>query len=112
MLAKKNPSKTKSWKELADHYETMKNVHIKDLFADDPGRFEKFSIRFNDILVDYSKNRITPKTLKLLIALTNEIGLLTLGGKVRDFGTTLGCATDYVSRVSRGSLVQVAEAIA
>jgi glucose-6-phosphate isomerase len=75
MLAKINPSKTKSWKKLCDHYETMKHVHMKDLFADDPGRFEKFSIRFKDILVDYSKNRMTDETLELLIGLANEVGL-------------------------------------
>ncbi|MCP4668318.1 MAG: glucose-6-phosphate isomerase, partial [Deltaproteobacteria bacterium] len=75
MLAKKDPSKTKSWKKLAHHYETIKHVHMKDLFADDPGRFEKFSIRFNDILVDYSKNRISEETLALLIGLAHEVGL-------------------------------------
>ncbi|MBW1862307.1 MAG: glucose-6-phosphate isomerase, partial [Deltaproteobacteria bacterium] len=55
MLPKINPIKTKSWDKLTDHYEKIKNVHMKNLFADDPERFKKFSIRFNDILVDYSK---------------------------------------------------------
>ena len=75
MLTKINYSKTKSWEKLTDHYKMMKNVHMKDLFADDPERFEKFSITFNDILVDYSKNRISEETLKLLVGLADEIGL-------------------------------------
>ena len=75
MLPKINPIKTKSWDKLTDHYEKIKNVHMKNLFADDPERFKKFSIRFNDILVDYSKNRISEETLNLLIGLVHEIGL-------------------------------------
>ncbi len=75
MLPKINPVKTMSWDKLTDHYEKIKNVHMKDLFSDDPERFKKFSIRFNDILVDYSKNRISEETLKLLIGLAHEVGL-------------------------------------
>jgi glucose-6-phosphate isomerase len=75
MLTKINPTKTENWKKLADHYEKMKNVQMKDLFADDPERFAKFSIRFNEILVDYSKNRLSGQTLKLLTGLADEIGL-------------------------------------
>jgi glucose-6-phosphate isomerase len=75
VLKRINPLKTKSWKKLVDHYEIMKNIHMKHLFADDPERFKKFSIRFNDILVDYSKNRISGKTLRLLIGLAHEVGL-------------------------------------
>ena len=48
---------------------------MKDLFAEDPKRSRKFSIKFNDILVDYSKNRILKETLKLLFGLADEIGL-------------------------------------
>jgi len=75
VLKKINPVKTKSWKKLADHYEMMKDIHMKHLFADDPERFKRFSIRFNDILVDYSKNRISGKTLRLLIGLAHEVDL-------------------------------------
>ncbi len=75
MLAKTNPTDTNSWKKLTDHYEIMQNVHMRDLFAEDPERFNTFSIRFNDILVDYSKNIITGETLKLLIGLADETGL-------------------------------------
>ena len=75
MLNKVDPIKTESWKKLAHHFEGIKDAHMRSLFAEDPQRFKKFSIRFNDILLDYSKNRIRPETLKLLIGLTVEIGL-------------------------------------
>ena len=72
MLNKANPTNTESWKKLADHFGKMKDVHMRDLFAQDPDRFNKFSLRFNDILVDYSKNRITEETLDLLMGLAHE----------------------------------------
>ena len=75
MLPKVNPVTTKSWQILGRHYTKMKKVHMKTLFAEDPQRFKKFSCRFNDILIDFSKNRITAETLKLLIALVKECGL-------------------------------------
>ena len=75
MLKKIDPTKTKSWQLLSEHYQELKPVHMRDLFREDPGRFEKFSIPFNDILVDYSKNRITEETLRLLIELAEEAGL-------------------------------------
>ncbi len=70
-----NPATTKSWQNLQRHYEKTKNIHMKTLFAGDPQRFNKFSIRFNDILVDFSKNRITEETVKLLITLAEKAGL-------------------------------------
>jgi glucose-6-phosphate isomerase len=75
MLKKTNPTETQSWKNLVDHFEETKCVHMKDLFADDPDRFKKYSIRFNDIFIDYSKNIITEETLKLLLELADEVGL-------------------------------------
>ena len=75
MLAKVNPVTTKSWQSLNRHYAKMKKIHMKTLFAEDPQRFEKFSGRFNDLLVDFSKNRITEETLKMLFALAKECGL-------------------------------------
>jgi glucose-6-phosphate isomerase len=75
MLPKKNPVTTKSWQDLSRHYAKMKKIHMKLLFAEDPQRFEKFSRRFNDVLVDFSKNRITEETLRLLSALAKECGL-------------------------------------
>ena len=75
MLKKINPTDTQSWKNLVDHYKKMKIVHMRDLFADDPDRFKKYSIRFDGILLDYSKNIITEDTLKLLLKLTDDVGL-------------------------------------
>jgi glucose-6-phosphate isomerase len=72
MLPKVNPIMTKSWQSLNRHYAKMKKIHMQTLFAEDPQRFNKFSRRFNDMLIDFSKNRITEETLKLLIALTKE----------------------------------------
>ena len=75
MLHKANPTKTKSWQHLSEHFEKIKDGQMKDLFAKDLQRFNRFSIRFKDILLDYSKNRITEETLQLLIELADEIGL-------------------------------------
>ena len=75
MLNKINPTETKSWDGLTNHFNDIQKIHIKTLFAEDPERFKKFSLRFNDILVDYSKNIFTDKTLQLLIALARETGL-------------------------------------
>jgi glucose-6-phosphate isomerase len=75
VLKKFNPTETKSWRKLAGHYEKIKSLQIKEFFATDPGRFEMFSIRFNDILLDYSKNRVTAETMQLLFALADECGV-------------------------------------
>ncbi len=75
MLNKINPVKTKSWKNLSEHYRKMKNIQMKDLFNKDQNRFDKFSIKFNDILIDFSKNIITDETLTLLLDLACEIDL-------------------------------------
>lgn len=82
MLNKINPIKTKSWNSLAEHFNDIQHIHMKTLFAEDPDRFKKFSIRFNDILVDYSKNIITNETLRHLIALARETGLEDAIGKM------------------------------
>lgn len=66
---------TKSWKALQTHYADFSAVHMRDLFAEDPARAEHFSLQQGQILLDYSKNRITQKTLDLLIELAREAGL-------------------------------------
>ncbi|MCS6989510.1 MAG: glucose-6-phosphate isomerase [Chloroherpetonaceae bacterium] len=65
-------TKLASWKALQQHYKKVKKLHLRDLFAEDPKRFEKFSAKFNDILLDYSKNRVTSETMKLLFQLARE----------------------------------------
>ena len=75
MFPKVNPTTTSAWKELKAHYTDAKSLHIKDLFAKDKKRFEKFSIQEGDIIFDYSKNRITPITMRLLQKLAKECQL-------------------------------------
>jgi len=57
---------TAAWKDLQAHYEKMSAVQMRDLFAADPARFEKFSTSFEDILLDFSKNIVTAETMELL----------------------------------------------
>jgi len=62
---------------LAAHYQTIGNLHMRDLFAADPGRFGKYSLRLDDILFDYSKNRATDETMALLFDLARQAGVET-----------------------------------
>ena len=64
-----------AWIALQDHHRKIHNHSIRDAFVEDPDRHDKFSIHFNDILFDYSKNRITEQTLPLLIELAKFAGL-------------------------------------
>lgn len=61
-----------AWQALSRHYDEMTGLHLRDLFADDPLRFDKFSLYFNDIILDYSKNRVTEETMNLLFELARE----------------------------------------
>lgn len=74
-MQKINPTKTNAWIKLKEHYEQIKTVHMRDLFASDKDRFTKCSIRFSDILMDYSKNIISEETIKLLLDLVYEVHL-------------------------------------
>jgi glucose-6-phosphate isomerase len=64
-----------AWLALARHAETVAPLHLRDLFANDPGRFERFSLRLDDLLLDFSKNRITAETLRLLLDLARQAEL-------------------------------------
>ncbi|MEO6330528.1 MAG: glucose-6-phosphate isomerase [Ginsengibacter sp.] len=75
MLPKINPTTTKAWQLLKEHYTEMKQVHLKDLFKEDNIRFNKYSLLIGDITWDYSKNLITEKTLALLLQLAEECNL-------------------------------------
>jgi glucose-6-phosphate isomerase len=61
-----------AYSALKEHYSKIAPLHMRDLFAQDPSRFDKFSARFNDILLDYSKNRITDETIVLLLDLARQ----------------------------------------
>ena len=67
--------KRKAWKALGLHYKSMQALHLRDLFAGDPTRGERMTAEAAGLFLDYSKNRITDETLKLLIDLAGESGL-------------------------------------
>ena len=67
-----NPTQTRAWKQLAAHFEEIGELHMRDLFTEDPQRFERFSLHCGDLLLDYSKNRITAETMQLLFELAGE----------------------------------------
>jgi len=75
MLPKINPTNTAAWNSLQEHFSEMKNVHMRELFKNDPDRFQKYSIANRDIVFDYSKNIINDKTIQLLLQLANECKL-------------------------------------
>ncbi len=64
-----------AWKALTAHYQEISGIHMRDMFQQDPGRFNKFSLRFKDILLDYSKNRVNQETMRLLFELAREVDL-------------------------------------
>ncbi|KXF80233.1 glucose-6-phosphate isomerase [Enterovibrio coralii] len=76
MLKSINPTQTAAWKALTAHFEDAQDLTLTSLFANDPNRFDKFSVQFgNDILLDYSKNLISEQTLDKLFALADETEL-------------------------------------
>ncbi len=64
-----------AWLALGSHSAALKSLHLRDLFASDPGRAERFSVKAEGLFLDYSKNRITDETLGLLLQLARESGL-------------------------------------
>jgi glucose-6-phosphate isomerase len=68
-------TKRKAWKSLQTHYEEVRGLHLRELFADDPKRGERMTAEAAGLFLDYSKNRMTDETLKLLIELAEESGL-------------------------------------
>ena len=70
-----DPTQTDAWKALRAHYEEIGDAHMRRLFADDPDRAARFSLELGDLLFDFSKNRITDRTLSLLTNLCDECGL-------------------------------------
>ena len=81
MAARSETSRTRStskhaaWQALEDHYETMRDLHLRNLFADDPTRGERMTAEAAGVYLDYSKNRVNDETLKLLIELAEQSGL-------------------------------------
>ena len=71
----RSTSRHAAWQALADHYETMRGLQLRDLFADDPARGERMTAEAAGVYLDYSKNRVNAETLKLLIELAQQAGL-------------------------------------
>ena len=69
------PSNLPVWQQLKAHHAAIADQHLRDLFAADPERFNRFSRRFGDLLVDFSKHRMTGETFDLLIELARQNAL-------------------------------------
>lgn len=86
------PSRTAEWRALIDHARVVHDIPLAQLFAADPQRFARLSARFNDLLLDYSKQRITPETMDMLLRLAHARGV-----------------TDAMRRMSEGARINVTE---
>jgi glucose-6-phosphate isomerase len=75
MLPKINPMTTQAWNSLEEYHFDFEDTHLKELFAADPERFKKFSLQFEDMLVDFSKNLVDEEIMQSLFELANECGL-------------------------------------
>src|SRR5262244_2223548 len=75
--AKRPAIKRQTWDALDSHYQKTSNLHLRQLFADDPKRGERMAVEAVGLYLDYSKNRITDETLKLLLRLAEQSGLQT-----------------------------------
>lgn len=69
------PGRFNAWQSLEAHYEKIKGLHLRDLFADDPDRGKRMTVEGGRLFLDYSKNRVTGETLDLLVRLAEESGL-------------------------------------
>ena len=82
-------TKRPTWKALEEHYQQARNLHLRQLFADDPRRGERLTAEAVGLYLDYSKNRVTDETLRLLLELAEDVGLrephtLRAAGAFRD----------------------------
>jgi glucose-6-phosphate isomerase len=80
------------WKALGEHHSQVGDLHLRDLFADDPERGTRFAVEFGDLYLDYSKNRITAETVRLLLSVAEAAGL-----------------RDRIDRMFRGEHINVTE---
>jgi glucose-6-phosphate isomerase len=102
---------TPAWTALKSHYGLIKEAHLRKLFADDPGRAERFSAEGAGLFLDYSKNRITDETLRLLLQLGDERGVakrreaMFAGEKINS--TERRAVLHVALRAPRGSRIEV-----
>ena len=73
--AKRPAIKLQAWDALDAHYKKASGLHLRQLFADDPGRGERMAVEAVGLYLDFSKNRVTYETLKLLLRLAEQSGL-------------------------------------
>jgi len=64
-----------TWLALKKHYDDLRHIHMRDMFESDENRFDKYSLQQNDILYDFSKNRVNDETINLLLQLAKDINL-------------------------------------
>lgn len=81
-MSKPDVSDTPAWEALQKHFEATKDVHMRDQFSADPERFDKFSLKFEDVLFDFSKNRISEETMDLLYKLAEQQDVMGLAKKM------------------------------
>ncbi len=101
-----DPTRLPAWQLLAEHYNEVVPLHLRELFRDDPGRFERFSVRCHDILLDFSKQRITARTLELLLELARQAGLPAMIEKMftgQKINTTEGRAVLHIALRNRSN---------
>jgi glucose-6-phosphate isomerase len=112
MTAKTLPTTERpAWKALEAHYPRLRELHLRTLFQDDPARGERMTAEAGGLFLDYSKNRVTAETLRLLVQLAEESGLadrieaMFQGGKIN---VTEGRAVLHVAlRAPRGATIVV-----
>ncbi len=75
-------TRTEAWKALEVHHRAVAGQSMREMFEGDPNRFSKFSLHFEDILLDYSKNRVSAETMRLLFALAAQADLKTWTGRM------------------------------
>jgi glucose-6-phosphate isomerase len=75
MADSQQPNETAAWRALAAHYQQIKDTHLRRLFAEDPGRGKRLTAEGAGLYLDYSKNRITDETVRLLLQLAQERGV-------------------------------------
>lgn len=70
-----NPTTTAAWKKLEEHFKEMKSASMQEMFTNDITRTDKFNLKWNDFLIDYSKNIVSQDTIAILLELADETGL-------------------------------------
>src|SRR3954447_9642627 len=101
-----DPTRLPAWQALTAHHAEVAPLHVRDLFRQDGERFAKFSRRFQGILLDYSKNRVTERTMALLFDLARQAGLPSMIEKMftgEKINTTEGRAVLHVALRNRSN---------